>query len=125
MYAASCGQYGVMQKLISAGADVNAKCVNGETPLMNAASVGNVQIIKLLLEKGANVQVFDSLGENALYHAVFRRNNIQLLLYSYAYVNSAGERGYEKCLMFLLEAGADVNSSPKALIVAAVDMMGV
>ena len=106
--------------LLSAGADVNAKYKKEETPL----SVGTVQIIELLLEKGANVNAFDSLGRSALYHAAERGNNavLQLLLSRGADVNAvnpnkkeyslieAVSSTHEECMEILLQAGADVNA---------------
>ena len=109
--------------LIMAGADVNAKSNYGETPLINAASVGNVHQIELLLEKGSTVRAFDSFGKNALYYAACEGNNniIQLLLRGGADVNevnqnvmeysliAAATKGHEECIQTLLQAGADVN----------------
>ena len=124
--------------LMSAGADVNAKCKKGEMPLMKSASIGNVQIIELLLEKGADVNAFDSLGRNALYHAAKRGNNrvILLLLSRGADVNAvhpnmkqysliaAVSSGHKECMKILFQAGADVNAldtnSQSPLILASV-----
>ena len=74
---------------------MNAKCKNGETPLMNAASIGNVQIIELPLKKGADVNSFDSLGKHALYHAAFRGKNMQFIRNEGSYVNAALEGAVE------------------------------
>lgn len=42
---------------------------NGATPLHIAAGQGNLDIVKLLLSKGAKINDTDSLGQTALYHA--------------------------------------------------------
>ena len=109
--------------LIKAGADENARCQRGETPLIKAARNGNLQIIELLLEKGANVNAFDLLGRNALYHAIFRGKTMRLLLNEESDANAAlrgaTDREYKKCVKPLLKAGAHVNSSPQILIVSA------
>src|SRR5262245_38396290 len=53
--AAQSGQAAVMEPLVAAGADVNAKTSNGSTVLMLASASGNVDAVKLLVDKGADV----------------------------------------------------------------------
>ena len=46
----------MVDRLIRAGADPNGKVLlNGETPLMVAARVGNPKVVQMLLDKGADV----------------------------------------------------------------------
>jgi hypothetical protein len=58
----------MVQALISAGADVNAKDVRGMTPLIYAVSSEdqNPAVIKLLLAKGADPKAKDKNGDDAL-----------------------------------------------------------
>ena len=105
--------------LILTGADVN----NGRTAFMKATSLGNLQHIEALLEKGADVNIFDSSGCNALYYAALKGNAeiLQLILELGADVNKTHEKrkqysliaaasgGHGECVRILLEAGADVN----------------
>jgi len=49
------GDLETVQKLISRGADVNAKS-NGMTPIMYAAKYNRTDILKLLIEHGANLK---------------------------------------------------------------------
>jgi ankyrin repeat protein len=53
--AAKNGNAAVMDPLIKAGADVNAKTSNGTTPLMLAAASGDVAAVSRLIEAGADV----------------------------------------------------------------------
>ncbi|MBS0260988.1 MAG: ankyrin repeat domain-containing protein, partial [Planctomycetes bacterium] len=53
------------------GADVNATYDDLRTPIMNAAQLGHVKIVELLLSKGADVQARDQRGETPLHSAMF------------------------------------------------------
>ena len=57
---------GVVKALLSAGANPNAKTVMGNTPLMDAAYRGNIQIVEELLRRGADKNITNELGETAL-----------------------------------------------------------
>ncbi len=62
------GDVAVVKKFIEYGANVN-EVSNGMTPLMFAARYNNVEILTLLVEKGANLKVKDEKGYTALKHA--------------------------------------------------------
>ena len=63
------GDFETVKKFIEYGSDVNEN-FEGVTPLMLAARYNRVEIIKLLLEKGAKLDAKDQRGNNALYYAV-------------------------------------------------------
>jgi ankyrin repeat protein len=62
------GDIATVKKFIEYGADVN-ETFNGMTPLMIAARYNKVEILKLLLEKGANTNTKDKKGFTALQYA--------------------------------------------------------
>lgn len=66
--AISKGDAATAKKIIEYGADVN-ETYNGMTPLMIAARYNNVEMINLLIEKGANLKTKDEKGNTALKHA--------------------------------------------------------
>lgn len=66
---------------------VNATENGGWTPLMIAASKGNLRIVKLLLSRGANVDARSSTDQSALY--------------------VASHNGFENVVQLLLDNGAD------------------
>ncbi|WP_348797403.1 ankyrin repeat domain-containing protein [Flavobacterium adhaerens] len=66
--AISKGDIVSVKKFLDYGSDVNEKS-NGLTPLMYAARYNKVEIIKLLLSKGARLNEKDEKGFTALKHA--------------------------------------------------------
>ena len=65
-YACSKGQLEVSQYLIANGALVDSLNLGGTTPLMMAVQSGNELLVKLLLDKGANLQLRNGLGLSAI-----------------------------------------------------------
>jgi ankyrin repeat protein len=62
------GDMATVKKFVEYGADVN-EMSNGLTPLMFAARYNKIEILKYLLEKGADKDVKDERGNNALKYA--------------------------------------------------------
>ena len=84
--AASDGDLKSVSSLLADGANVNAREVEGETPLMYAAANGRTKMVLFLLEKGADINAVSDNGETALVRA----------------------RGYTETVRALLEKGVDV-----------------
>ena len=92
--------------------------------LVGAAKSGHVKIVRLLMDKGVDVNATDGQYETALMAAAALRGNVecmQLLLDRGADVNALGgkygtalqataHRGNVKCIQLLLDRGADVNA---------------
>ena len=58
------------QAAIEAGADVNAKSgYDGGTPLIYAARNGNIEILNILIQAGADIGAKDDEGKTALDYA--------------------------------------------------------
>jgi hypothetical protein len=62
----------VIEMLMAAGGDVNTKAENGMTPLMLAAQAGRVDLVRFLLEKGAQIDARNSPQQTALIAAADR-----------------------------------------------------
>jgi ankyrin repeat protein len=61
-----------VRKLIQEGADVNGLDVNGDAPLVIAAYEGHTEIVKMLLEAGADVRAVDpGMKATALHAAAY------------------------------------------------------
>ncbi len=91
-----------VQALLAQGADANAKSPYGATGLFFAADRGNVEIIKILLDHGANVNVKDTFyGATALSWATQKErwDVIKLLL------GKGATAGADDVLMTAVEKG--------------------
>lgn len=59
-----------LKRLLAAGADPSAASLVGATPLLAAASSGNLEMVKALFDAGADPRGFDEVGQNIIYAAV-------------------------------------------------------
>ncbi|WP_445454230.1 ankyrin repeat domain-containing protein [Flavobacterium sp. 25HG05S-40] len=62
------GDLATVKKFVEYGADVN-EMSNGLTPLMFAARYNKIEILKYLMEKGADKQIKDERGNTAIKYA--------------------------------------------------------
>ncbi|XP_046347809.2 ankyrin repeat domain-containing protein 49-like [Haliotis rufescens] len=64
------GKLRAVAGILAAGlADVNCRAGNGKTPVILAAYGGHREVVELLMSKGANVSLVDSVGNNLLHNA--------------------------------------------------------
>jgi len=90
MVASSQGQIDLVTYLLSRDVEVNALSAHGETALAFAASHGDTEVAKLLIEHGADVNVVSPISGRTALHT------------------SAAD-GYLEFVQLLLENGADPN----------------
>lgn len=64
--AVTSGDAGAVSAVLANGADVNERTGGGQTPLILATIFGHTHLIPLLLEAGADPQLRDNLGLNAV-----------------------------------------------------------
>ncbi len=69
MLAAKNSTPEIIEILIDAGADVNSRDAEGQTPLMWAAESNAPEVVQLLLDKGANASLKDEYGKTAFEYA--------------------------------------------------------
>ena len=120
------GHGDVVQVLIAAGADIEAKNKVGRSPLLLASSLGNLDIVKMLVEAGAGVCVTDNEGDTCLILATYcghtetvrylvglpdvdvnqQGMNHQTALH--IAVHSAVDEGHRDVMQVLIDAGADI-----------------
>jgi ankyrin repeat protein len=125
-YAASCGFSVLADHLIVTHAeDVNAECGERGSPLHAASYWGRLEVARLLLENGANVNLEDDNGKTPLV-AAYRRNRTNLeamrLLLKHgaaadvqydrhgSILHDASYNGHLAVMELLLQHDADVNA---------------
>jgi len=114
-----------VKKLIDKGADIEARNEDGWTPLIIASNYGYSEIVRVLIENGADANMKDERSkETALMFAVFHNliDIVEMLIVDgKADVNignmigctplmSAAMGGYTHLAKMLIERGADVNA---------------
>ena len=90
VWGAPGGHIEVVELLLAAKANVNAKSKRGYTALMGAAWRGNTEVVKLLLAANADVNAKSDRGTTALITAAYRDKIevVKLLLAANADVNA-------------------------------------
>jgi ankyrin repeat protein len=127
--AAAAGNAAAVEELLQQGADINAQGRFGNTPLMMAVQSDKVDMVKLLLKKGADP---DGLGGAALLTAIDGDNLeiVKLLLEGGANTDvaendgttpltKAVQRNHTAMVKLLLEKGANPNTWSPPLYFAA------
>jgi len=125
LYAAREGCYDCVEALLTAGADPNVPTPEAVTPLMLALDNDQTSVAKLLLDRGANPNLWDWWGRTALYIVIDRKeggSSAGLRLGEAALRNAppppkpiaaSGTTqpplSYLEIVRALLDAGADVN----------------
>ncbi|GFN83213.1 ankyrin repeat-containing protein [Plakobranchus ocellatus] len=94
----------IARLLIQAGADLEARTINGRTPLLAAAYTGKTGVINVLNEHGADMAAVDNAGNSAL-HALM--------------VKEFGEPQEETCRLFTLHCNQMNKKGMTPLMLAA------
>jgi serine/threonine-protein phosphatase 6 regulatory ankyrin repeat subunit B len=97
MIASKGGHLDVVQFLLEAKADLEAKNKKGDTPLMVAGEGGHLDVIQFLLEAKANLEAKNKEGDTVLHFAIYcKKTNVVQYLIKEARANleTKNDRGY-------------------------------
>ena len=94
-YAAGEPDPAILRTLILSGANINAKGRNGKTPVMEAARLGMLQNVKILVEAGADLHAHDDLNRNVvMFGAMAKQSSVDIV--KYLHENSAPDLTFSK-----------------------------
>ena len=121
--AADFGYATIVRMLLRAGANVNIRAKGcGSTPAHEAARDQNRDVLRILIEAGADTEARDSYSMTPLHYAAWHGENstVQLLIKAGANINvqdnpfhrspmsGAAHNGHTDIVRILLEAGAEI-----------------
>jgi ankyrin repeat protein len=119
------GRASVVEFLLNKGADIDSKDKKGITPLICAVIEGHVDTVKLLLERGANLEATFG-GNTVLMEAVIQNHeDIVIMLLQHGAVTEARNRegctavhiaaasSYVRVVRSLLDAGAEIDAKDR------------
>lgn len=128
--AALLGDTVAAARILQAGASVDATVQSlqeyssewGDTPLHTAAAAGHLQIVELLLDRGADVSAVNQMGATPLHRAIDHAEVVRTLLAHGADADAADERGrtplswlarypQPEAIALLIDSGADPNAT--------------
>jgi ankyrin repeat protein len=113
--AATYGYSEVIQVLIDAGADVNAKTKYGSTPATIAVSYAYDEVARRLIQAGASVTLVEAISAGAVEKVrelAAAGGDLAAKTGSWnekTFLHVAAQRGHKEVAEFLLAQGADVN----------------
>jgi ankyrin repeat protein len=119
--AVSEGNKESVTKLLDKGIDVNCRDIEGNTPLIIATRVKNIDLVEILLEKGANFNLANNDKLSAMWYAIGQGSlDIVKIFHSYgealnqninglSYFYLALHRGHFDIADYLIENGANIN----------------
>ena len=127
-FAAQVGDIGIIDLIQNHLPNINSKTKAGQTPLMIAASFGNLDAVEWFLEKGATATCVDSNRCNMLHHAVKGgdTNIIDLIHTRLLDITSKTNEGYTPLMAAVLSGKLDAVKwfLDKGATVTGVDIRG-
>ena len=109
--AIGTGDCNTVRWLIEQGVDVNHCDKNGFTAVLNAAQQGNLDVLKLLKESGANIHVQNEMGDNSIMSASIGTgdcNTVRWLIEQGVDVNHCDKNGFTAVLNAAQQGNLDV-----------------
>jgi ankyrin repeat protein len=122
--AVQSGDINGIKSLLKTGININQYC-NGLTALQYAIKARRIKVIKLLIENGANLSIYNSINKSSLEHVFERfkqRSALSILKImpnvhivddydKCTALHFAARYNYCECIEYLLQRGIDVNGT--------------
>lgn len=104
------GRRDVVEYLLSAGAQIQARDDGGLHPIHNACSFGHADVVRLLLEAGANPNVRDNWNFTPLHEAALK-GKAEVCIGTSLFISAMFTNGFlfRYFTVALLQHGADIN----------------
>jgi uncharacterized protein len=112
--AAEDGDLEEMNRLLEGGSHIDAKVGDYETTVLMEVSVqGNAEVMKFLIEKGANVNLSDKDGWTALMGATVQGHlgSVKLLLSHGAEVNAKNDNNETALMMAVKKSNQEIRDT--------------
>ena len=120
---ASNGDLAGVQEYIAAGVDINTQVEHGYTALMGAVNGFHVEVVKYLVENGADINIkneYDMSALDSYYFLEINYNGDQDMWDSIAASDAINKPKNREILIYLIENGADAsvkNSSNSPILI--------
>jgi hypothetical protein len=101
MQAAANNDVEMVQKMMTAGVDVNCCDQHGKTPLMCAVDMGHLEMYQYLMQKGADMFMRDHAGNSVLFYACSKTRSTDME------IDHQKLCAHQEIILNLLEMGVD------------------
>ena len=101
MQAVTNNDVEMVQKMVTAGVDVNCCDQHGKTPLMCAVDMGHLEMYQYLMQKGADVHMRDHAGNSVLFYACSKTRSADME------IDHQKLCAHQEIILNLLEMGVD------------------
>ena len=90
------GRHSIVDALLTANADIEARDIKGNAPFLLAAGVGITNVVQVLIDNGADLHVTNNRGQGALQKARQSSSDVTQLLLRYGLSDTHARSDYKR-----------------------------